>query len=133
MLTVLHICSFLMSYDGIDRYLGDIETTVYYSHIKQSVQRDILWLVRVNLIFNCMIHTLEDGLIVHAIFPKAFWHLSGKSGLHVFKSAQYVFHFTPPDFHIIPGKFRCLPGRKRIPRPHHAKCLKIWHFSWWVK
>lgn len=57
-LIVLHICSFLMSYDSSYKSLGDSETVVLCSHMKQSVQRDVLWFLWVNCIFNCIIHLM---------------------------------------------------------------------------
>ena len=40
---VLHIYPFLMPYDSGYTSLNDSETIILYNHIKQSVQRDILW------------------------------------------------------------------------------------------
>ena len=54
-LIVLHICSFFMSYDTDYTSLGDSETIISYSHIKQLVLRDVLWLLWDSLIFNCII------------------------------------------------------------------------------
>ena len=56
MLTVVHICLFLMLYGSgssdsqtITRSLGDSETIVSHSHIKQSIFFYLNW---VDLIFN---------------------------------------------------------------------------------
>ena len=95
--------------------------------------------------------TFEDckgDLIANAIFLMTFLTIKGysvisvflvKSGIYVFKSAQYICQFTSLDFHVIPGGFRCLPGRfpfplsgKFTPRFHTDKVFKIWHFLRWV-
>ena len=56
MLIVLHICSFLMSYDTGYTSLSDSETIVSYNHIKQSVQENVLWLLEGKFGFNSIIH-----------------------------------------------------------------------------
>ena len=55
-----------------------------------------------NAIFLKIVLTLK-GYSVISVFL-------GKSGIYVFKSAQYICQFTSPDFHIIPGGFCSLPG-----------------------
>ena len=82
MLIVLHTSSSLISYDKGFTCLGDSETIVSYSHFQESIKGYVLWLLRVNLTFNCIIQflywslfsTLQDALIAYPIYHKVFLH-----------------------------------------------------------
>ena len=80
----MHIFSFLMPYDSGYMSLGNSEIIASCSHIKQSVQTDLLWFLRVNLIFICifllMVHILgsiftHNDALQMPYFIKLFWHL----------------------------------------------------------
>ena len=105
MLINVHVLSFLMSYGSVYTSCGNSVAMVSYNHIKQSFQRDVIWLLWVNLIFNCiillMVHIfssilkLKDALTME-YFIKFHLNLKvtcmflGLSGKYIFKSAQHI-------------------------------------------
>ena len=121
------ICSFLMPYNSFNTGLGDSDTI---KHSVQSIQRDMVWLRWVSLIFSCIIclywvtfemDPFQDSLLVNAIFCKVLWPFDGKS-------VQCICLFNPWDFHTILDDFPCHLSEKAIPKYDTRKNFKIWHF-----
>ena len=88
---------------------------VYESWWHWDFQIDLLWLLWVNLIFNCIINLMiyilgsnlnpSDAWIANTIFYKFFdtrlfghFCVSGQSSICIFRSAQYICQFTSMVF-----------------------------------
>ena len=86
-----------------------------YSHIKQSVMREVLWLLCLNLAFKWMIVTILASTL-NPKFCKCFLTLKASSAISVFwchsgifMSAQYIFQFTRLIFISTPIDFIASP------------------------
>ena len=153
MLIALHISKFFMWHDSGHTSLGDGD-----SHMKQSVQRDFLWLFVIWFfvifcfltfifiwwfVYWVLFSTIKDALIANAKFHKIFWHLEVTKPFLCFWFNQvfiflsllyfYVCYFISLDLHTIPGCFPCLHGGKVNRRSDPGKFLEILNFFRWAE
>ena len=95
-----------MTYSSGYTSLGDSEALVL-NIISNNQSRDIMWLIWVNLILNCIIYLMVRilcSISQDVLTLKGYSDISlflGKPGIDVFKSVQYICQFTSLDFHII--------------------------------